>query len=192
MTTTDVISNQYKQKFEFINFRNGRIFDFSILLICCLSFGFSWIESILNYDSHHWGFMYVQALDLKRGLIPYKETFPAYGIMTTWIQSLSLTLFGERLMSIGIATGIFYSFSLFLSYQLFLKFLPKYAAFFSTLLIFLLNGYIVFPWSNYFCYTFFLLSFFMFSSKKNNINVFGSGLFLGFSLLCRYTSFQAI
>ncbi|MHC5741058.1 MAG: glycosyltransferase family 39 protein [Nostoc sp.] len=192
MTTTEVISNQYKQKFEFINFRNGRIFDFSVLLICCLSFGFSWIESILNYDSHHWGFMYVQALDLKRGLIPYKETFPAYGIMTTWIQSLSLTLFGERLISIGIATGIFYSFSLFLSYQLFLQFLPKYAAFFSTLLIFLLNGYIVFPWSNYFCYTFFLLSLLMFFTKKNHKNVFGSGLLLGFSLLCRYTSFQAI
>ncbi|MEH1944085.1 MAG: hypothetical protein V7L01_28245 [Nostoc sp.] len=192
MTNTDVVFNQYKQKFEFINSKNSIIFDFSVLLICCLSFGFSWIESILTSDSPHWGLMYVQALDLKRGLIPYKDTFTSYGIITNLIQSLSLTLFGERLISIGIATGIFYSLSLFLSYQIFLKFLPKYAAFFSTLLIFLLNAYITQPWSNYYCYTFFLLSIFMFFSKINKKNVFLSGLFLGLSLLCRYTSFQAI
>ena len=101
------------------------IVDFSVLLICCLSFGFSCIESSVNLDSLHWGFMYVQALDLKRGLIPYQETFTIYGIMTSWIQSLSLTLFGERMISIGIATGIFYSLSIFLSYQIFLKILPK-------------------------------------------------------------------
>ncbi|MBN3941740.1 hypothetical protein [Nostoc sp. NMS9] len=192
MTTTDVISNQYKQKFELINFRNGIVFDLSVLLICCLSLGFSWIESILSSDSVHWGVMYVQALDLKRGLIPYKETLTDYGIMTSLIQSFSLTLLGERLISIGLATGIFYSFNLFLSFQIFLKFLPKYAAFFSTFLIFLLSGYITFPWSNYYSHTFFILSILMLFSKNNKKNVFLSGLLLGFSLLCRYSLIQAI
>lgn len=191
MTATDIISNQYKQKFEFINFQNGRVFDFSLLLICCLSLGFSWIESILNHDSYH-AYMYVEALDIKRGLIPYKETFIYYGILTSSIHSLSLTLFGERLMSIFIATGIFYSFSLFLSYQIFLKFLPKYAAFFSTFLIFLLHPYIILTLPNYYPYTFLLLSILMFFSKKNKINAFLSGLFLGLSLLFRYTTIQAI
>ncbi|MEH2259723.1 ArnT family glycosyltransferase [Nostoc sp.] len=191
MTTTNVISNQYKQKFEFLNFQNGRVFDFSVLLICCLSLGFSLIESILNHDSFHM-YMYVEALDIKRGLIPYKETFIYYGILTSWIHTLSLSLFGERLMSMYIATGIFYSFSLFLSYQIFLKFLPKYTAFFCTFLIFLLHPYIILSWPNYYSYTFFLLSIVFFINKKNDLNAFLSGLFVGLSLLCRYSSIQAI
>ena len=97
MTTTSVISNQYKQKFEFIDFQNGRVFDFSVLLICCLSFGFSWIESRVNLDSHHCGLMYVQALDLKRGLIPYKETFTIYGILTS-LMDIKLFLISPTLM----------------------------------------------------------------------------------------------
>ncbi|MEH2238942.1 glycosyltransferase family 39 protein [Nostoc sp.] len=168
------------------------IVDFSVLLICCLSFGFSCIESSVNLDSAHWGFMYVQALDLKRGLIPYQETFTIYGILTSWIQSLSLSLFGERMISIGIATGIFYSLSIFLSYQIFLKILPKYFAYFATLLIFLLHTYIIYPWSNYYSYTFLLLSILiLFAVKKDISNMFFSGFFLGLSLLCRYSSVQA-
>ncbi|MEH2382467.1 MAG: hypothetical protein V7K27_26870 [Nostoc sp.] len=191
MTHAEMISNKSKQQFEFINFQNSRIFDFSVLLICCLSFGFSWIESMLNQDSFH-TLMYAEALDIKRGLIPYKETFIYYGIMTSLIHTLSLSLFGERLMSVFIATGIFYSFSLFLSYKIFLKFLPKYAAFFSTFLIFLLHPYITFAWSNYYAYTFLSLSILIFFSKKSKINLFLSGFFLGLSFLCRYTSIQVI
>ena len=53
--------------------------------------------------------MYVPALDLKHGLVPYKEILIAYGYLTTWIQSVSLTVLGDSLMSIGIVTGLFYS-----------------------------------------------------------------------------------
>src|SRR2546429_1695685 len=120
MILPKIFSKQSRQTVDLTRIRNGLIFDTLVFLICCLSFVFSWIESSINEDSHHWGFMYAQALDIKRGLIPHKDTLIAYGYLTTWIQSISLSLFGERLISIGIITGVFYSLSLFLSYRIFL------------------------------------------------------------------------
>ncbi|MDZ8257298.1 glycosyltransferase family 39 protein [Nostoc sp. ChiQUE01b] len=192
MTHAEITSNKYRQKFEFIDFRNGKIFDFAVLLICCLSFGFSCIESSVNIDSFHWGFMYVQALDIKRGLIPYKETFNGYGIITSLIQNLSLTFFGERMISIGIMTGVFYATSIFFSYKLFLKILPKYLAYLSILLIFLLHAYIIYPWPNYYSYTFLLLSLLIIFSTNQKKYFFLAGLFLGLSLLSRNSSIIAI
>ncbi|MEH2082662.1 MAG: hypothetical protein V7K89_22580 [Nostoc sp.] len=192
MTHSEIAFNKYRQKFEFINFRNGKVFDFTVLLICCLSFGFSCIESSVNIDSHHWGFMYVQALDIKRGLIPYKETFNAYGIVTSLIQNISLSFFGERMISIGIMTGIFYATSILFSYKLFLKILPKYLAYLSVFLIFLLHAYIIYPWSNYYSYTFLLLSLLISFSTNKKKYIFLAGLFLGLSLLSRNSSSIAI
>ena len=187
------LSKQSRQTLDLIRIKNGIIFDILVFLIGCLSFVFSWIESSVNLDSHHWGFMYAQALDIKRGLVPHKDALIAYGYLTTWIQGISLSLFGERLISIGIMTSIFYSLSLFLSYRIFLKFLPKYISFFSVCTIFLLHGYIIYPWANYFSYTFELLSLLLFFGETISIkNIFSSGFFLGLSFLCRYSSIPAI
>ncbi len=94
--------------------RNDRFYDAAVIAVCCVSFAFSWIESTVNHDSHHWGFVYLPALDLKMGLIPHKEVVTIYGMLTSWIQCLSLMVLGESLKSIGIITGLFYSVSLFL------------------------------------------------------------------------------
>src|SRR5262249_39628275 len=134
---------------------------------------------------------YVQAIDIKRGLIPHKETVIFYGYLTSWIQGLSLNLFGDSLKSIGIATGAFYSVTFFLSYKIFLKFLSKPLSCLSVLLIFFLHVRIVFPWPNYFVYTFQLLSILSFISDRK-INRFFSGLCLGLAWLCRYSSIVAI
>src|SRR6266481_626971 len=87
------------------------IFDCLAVLLCVVSFILSWVESSVNSDSHHWGFMYVPALDLKHGLLPYRDILIAYGYLTTWIQAVSLSVLGESLKSIGIVTGLFYSMS---------------------------------------------------------------------------------
>jgi hypothetical protein len=188
-----MISEYSRHIYHLFNVRNGMVFDILVSVVCCLSFGLSWIESCLNLDSHHWGFMYAQALDVKRGLIPHKETLIAYGYLTSEIQNLFLYLFGEKLTSIGLATGIFYSASLFLSYKIFREFLPKYLSFFSVFLIFLLHGYIIYPWPNYFSYTFELLSLsFFISDKTSTKNVILAGFFLGLAFLCRYSAVPAL
>lgn len=169
------------------------IFDLLIILVCLASFGCSWIESMVNNDSHHWGVAYIAALDLKRGAIPYSEVFIFYGYISSWFQSVALKLFGEKLMSVGIITGIFYSWTLFLSYRIFLGFLKKSLAFLSVLLLFLIHPYIIYPASNYFAYTFQLLALIFFLKySENRFNGFLAGFFLSMSVLSRISSVIAI
>ncbi|MCX5849044.1 MAG: glycosyltransferase family 39 protein [Deltaproteobacteria bacterium] len=182
----------YLQRFYFF-FGRFNIFDLIVIIICLASLCCSWIESIVNYDSLHWGFFYGPALDLKRGAIPHSGTFIGYGYLTTWIQSISLNVFGERLLSIGIITGLFYSLTLFLSYRVFLRFMSKHLSFIAVGLIFLIHPYIIVPAPNYFVYTFQLLALIFFLRySERHYNGFLAGLFLCLSVLCRYSSVIAI
>jgi len=183
---------KYLQKAYYF-FGQLKAFDLLVIIICMASFGCSWIESMVNSDSMHWGWPYIAALDLKRGLIPHLETLTFYGYLHSWIQSIALTVFGERLMSLGIITGLFYSFTLLFSYLVFLKFLKKNLAFISVLLIFLIHPYIIYVHSNYFAYTFHLLALIFFLRySDNSYNGFLAGFFLCMSLLSRYSSVIAI
>lgn len=185
------VSTSLQKFLQFFNRRNG--FDLLVILICVASFCCSWIESIVNYDNLHWGSAYLSALDLKRGAIPHSQALVFYGFFQTWFQSIALTLFGERLMSVGIMTGLFYSLTLFLSYRVFIRFLPKHLSFIAILFIFLVHPYIFYPAPNYFMYTFQLLALIFFLKySQNRFNGFLAGFFISISLLSRYSSFIAI
>lgn len=168
--------------------------DLLVVAVCIVSFIFSVIESKLNTDAHHWGLMYGNAIDLVRGSIPFKEIFIQYGILTTIIQGFSLVIFGNKAISIGIITGLFYSFSLYISYLLWQKIISKKLASFSTVLMFLLHGYIIYPWSNYFSYTFLLICLLLLSngrSKNSPILLYCvAGIFFALNVLSRQTAFS--
>jgi len=138
------------------------VWDWLVLLLCGLSFVFSWIESIFNIDSHHWGLMYAAALGIKKGLIAHSGVYLQYGILTSWFQALSFSVLGERLLSIGVVTGLFYSVTLLLSYRIFRLFLNYKNAFLAVLFLFLLHQYITYPWSSYINYTFFCASVYLY------------------------------
>ena len=158
-----------------------------LVVICCLvSIGFSVFESRINTDAHHWGLMYVNAADLHGGLIPYREIFIQYGFLTTLIQSLSLNIFGNTVVSVGIITGIFYAANIYLSYCLWQKVMNRWLSALSAMLMFLVDGYITYPWANYFSYTFLLISLLFLTSSPQKINRYLlAGFFLGFSILAR-------
>jgi hypothetical protein len=173
--------------------REEIIFDLLVLLICLASFCCSWVESMVNVDNMHWGWAYLTALDVKRGAIPHAEVLIAYGYLYTLIQSIALCLFGERLISLGIITGIFYALSLFLSYRIFMRFMQRKLAFMAVLLMFLVHPYIIYPASNYMMYTFELLALIFFIKyPEKKYYGFLAGLSLGLSVLCRYSSFVAV
>jgi hypothetical protein len=134
----------------FCFFDRLNVFDLLVVLMCLASFCCSWIESMVNYDSLHWGWTYGPILDLKRGAIPFSEIFMAYGYVPALVSVMALTVFGERLMNIGIVTGLFYSLTLFLSYRVFVSFLQKQLAFIAVLLVFLIHPYIIYPGVNYY------------------------------------------
>jgi len=174
-------------------FGRFNLFDLLVIIICAASFGCSLIESMVNVDNYHWGGAYLQAVDIKRGAIPHSGVLIFYGYIYSWIQSVALVLFGERLISLGMITGLFYSLSLFLSYLVFLKFLNKNLAFVSVLLIFLIHPYIIYPFPNYFAYAFQLLALIFFLRySQNPFNGFATGFFLCMSVLSRYSSVIAI
>lgn len=169
-----------------------RLPDILILAICILSFILSVIESRLNTDALHWGIMYANAIDLARGLTPFKEIFIQYGILTTMIQSIALILLGNKAISIGIVTGLFYSANLYISYRLWQKILPKNLACFSAILMFLIQGYIIYPWPNYFAYTFFLLCLLIVVNSplnKPDIRYVIAGVFFALNVMARHTVF---
>lgn len=160
--------------------------DLLVVACCLVSLGLSVIESRVNTDTHHWGLMYGNAADLHQGLVPYREIFIQYGWLTTLIQSFSLNIFGNRVVSVGIITGIFYAINIYLSYCLWQKILNKWLSSISAVLMFLVHGYIIYPWSNYFAYTFLLASLlFITSSPEKPHKYLFTGFLVGLSLLAR-------
>jgi len=167
--------------------------DLLVIICCMMSCGLSIIESRLNFDSHHWGLMYANAADLNQGLIPYREIFIQYGFLTTLIQSWSLNIFGNTVVSVGIITGIFYAANIYLSYCLWQKILNKWLSALSVLLMFLIQGYILYPWANYFSYTFLLISLLFLTASSDTKNRYlMSGFFHGLSILARQSVFTLL
>jgi|GEM_PF-708806 len=169
------------------------VFDLMVIIICLASFGCGLVESIINNDNFLWGLSYIAALDVKRGAIPHSEVVIPYGYIHTLIQSAALILFGNRLISVGIVTGLFYSLTFILSYLVFLGFLKKSLAFISVLLLFLIHPYIIYPDPNYFAYTFQLLALIFFLRYSDRrLNGLLAGFFLSMSVLSLYSSIIAI
>jgi hypothetical protein len=160
--------------------------DILVVICCLISVGLSVIESRVNTDAHHWGLMYANAADLNAGLIPYKQIFIQYGFLTTYIQNVSLNIFGNTVVSVGIITGIFYAANIYISYLIWQRVLNKPLAALASVLMFLVHGYIIYPWANYFSYTFLLLSIFSLTgSSQKGVNYLLAGIFLAFSFLAR-------
>jgi hypothetical protein len=146
-----------------------------------------------NYDFHHPQIMFVDANELLDGLVPYKDIFIYYGILTTLLHSLSIIIFGNNILSIFIITGIFYSFS-FLIFYLVLKNIQinEKNATLAVLVVFLVHPSIVLPWSDYFSYFFLLLGIFYFTKKESIKNLIFSGFFWSLACLCRQTVFVPV
>jgi Dolichyl-phosphate-mannose-protein mannosyltransferase len=168
------------------------MFDWFAGFICLWSFGLSAIESIVNQDFHHWGLMYVPAIELKQGLIPCKDVLIYYGILTSEIQSIGLSLFGENFRALGLTTGLFFSLSLLLQYHIFKSFLSRHSAFFALAIVFLLHGYMIYPWSNYFAYPFELLAVVALIQSDRLRQYLLAGFWVGLAILARYSAFQAV
>jgi Dolichyl-phosphate-mannose-protein mannosyltransferase len=171
------------------------VYELAIALLCGISFCLGWLESLYNMDSHHWGVMYGQALHLNRGQVPHRDMFIMYGVLTTWIQALSLRLWGPQLISLGLCTSVFHAANLALTYGIFRQFLSKSVAFSGVLIVFLLHGYAKFPWSNYYSYTFVLIAVLLLL-KPLRAGAIATGMAAGFAVagacLCRYSALVAI
>ncbi|MEB3334689.1 MAG: glycosyltransferase family 39 protein [Cyanobacteriota bacterium] len=121
-------------------------------------------------------------------MVPYKEFFVQYGLLTTLIHSIGLKLFGNSIVSVGVITGFFYSANIFLSYLLWQKILNKWFSASCALIMLLIHPHIAYPWSNYIAYTFLLLALLCLTSthRRNSLFIL-AGLFWSLSTLTRQT-----
>jgi hypothetical protein len=165
----------------------------SIVAVCALfSALFSVLESRLNVDTLHWGLMYSNAQDVAQGMIPYRQVFIQYGYLTTLLHALVTMAFGSTVVAIGVATGLFYSCSIVLSYRLWQRAMKPHLACIATVLMFVMHGYIQYPWSNYLSFTFVLVALlFLTAPGARWGRWFGAGIVVSLSLLARQSNFIA-
>lgn len=162
--------------------------DIAVVWCCTISAVFSVLEAKWNIDPHHWGFIYVNAADWLNGRVPYREIFIQYGPLSTWVHALSLKLFGNNVVSIGIMTGIFYALSIYLCYLLWQKIMDKWLSCVATVLMFLIHPYIIYPWPNYISYTFLLLCVWLLSQPSTGRRYFLAGIFFALNVMARHNN----
>jgi len=164
------------------------------ILFFLISFFLSINFNRFNTDWHHHARMFVEANQLVLGLIPYKEIFITYGMLTTLIHALSIIFFGNQILSPHIITAFFYA----LTFPIFFLILKNFKiktniAILSTFLVILIHPSIVLPWANYIAYFFLLLGvYYLTKDQMPKKNFFLLGFFWSLSCLSRQTFFMPI
>ena len=149
-------------------------------------------QGIYNNDPLHWGFMLKNAIDLKNGLIPFKDIFIQYGILTTIIHSISLRIY-ENLFSLIIITNTFFFISKIFMFLIIKEITQDIKiALISFLTIYLFFPFSTLPWSVYIASPFIMSGVFFFLKYYEKKNIFISGFLFGIACLARQTFFHPI
>ena len=143
-----------------------------------------------HYDGHHIGLMYSNAIDLNNSKLPYKEIFIQYGILTTFIHSIILNIFDNKIFFISLSTIFFYIFSILLISETVNNLINKKYGFLCFFLLISNHPIPWLPWSNYLAFFFISLSLFLLS-KKDKYYYF-VGFFFSIAVLCRQDFFISI
>jgi hypothetical protein len=149
-------------------------------------------QGMYNNDPVHWGFMLKNAIDLKNGLIPFKDIFIQYGILTTVTHSISLLIY-ENLFSLIIITNLFFFISkmfIFLIIKDITNDIKISLLGFLTLHFFF--SFATIPWSVYISSPFIMGGIYFFLKYYDTKKFYISGLFFGLACLSRQTFFHPI
>ena len=142
----------------------------NLILLSIVPF-FSLINSILQaqyeYDGFHWGLVLYTADSLNLGLLPYKEVFVHYGILTSKINAIILKIFSNNFLYLFALSSVLYAFSIYIQSLLVLRLTNFYYALITGLIIFFLHPYAIYPWHSY--YLFFLINIFLLFRFSENI-----------------------
>ncbi len=165
-----------------------------IAVLFAFAIALSAYNSALRTDSHHWGLMLSNAIDLSDGKIPYRDFIILYGFFTTWVQSLWGGLFGFSFLTFGTLTAIVYCGLLYQVYTV-IRHLsePRVAALFLAV-AFVLHPFPTYPWGDYYA-GFFLSSGIavLYSHRAGTpTRLISAGIFLGLAVWSRYTYAVAI
>lgn len=164
-----------------------------IALFACV-IAMSALNSALRTDSHHFGLMLSNALDLSEGRIPYKDFIIQYGYFTTLVQSLWGSLFGFSFLAFGILTAMVYCGLLYQVYAVIRHLSAPWAATLFLAVAFVLHPFPIYPWSDYYA-GFFLscaIALLFTHDAGTPARLIYAGILLGLAVWSRYTYAVAI
>ena len=152
------------------------------------------LNSALRTDSHHWGLMLSNAIDLSDGRIPYKDFIIQYGYFTTLVQSLWGRLFGFSFLAFGILTAIVYCGLLYQVSTVIRHLTEPWVASFFLAVAFVLHPFPIYPWADYYAGYFLsgavVLLFTNDAGRPARLVI--AGILLGLAVWSRYTYVVAI
>ncbi len=135
---------------------------FNIFIIAVFSYSVIYYFATIGMDAHHDGFMFKTALDLAHGKVMYRDTYSQYGILTSYIQAFFILIFGERVLSIRIATVIMYVLTLIINYLIWKRYVNRVNAFILNIVAMFMGpyyamGFYFLPWSSVYSLFFMML-----------------------------------
>ena len=139
-----------------LSFKNN--FFYLSLLFVFIFFFYSSNTYRFIYDGHHHGLVFSNAMDLISGKKPYKEIFIQYGLITTFLHSLVLKIFGFKIFYINVFTSLIYSITIILFFLITNRLTNKYYAFYAIVILLFNHPIIWLPWSNYISFFFVVFS----------------------------------
>ena len=153
-----------------------------LLIIPILSLTNSIEQAVYGYDGFHWGLVLFSADGMSKDLLPYKDLFIHYGILSTKINSIILEIFKKNFISIFFISSFAYSVSIFIQSIILKRLTNIYVAIIGSLIIFTLHPYAIYPWHTY--YLFFLINIFLILRfSKNEILNYISYFILSLAIL---------
>jgi len=152
------------------------------------------LNGALRTDSHHWGLMLSNALDLSAGRIPYRDFLIQYGYFTTLVQSWWGSLFGFGFLSFGILTAMVYCGLLYQVYAVIRHLSAPWAGALFLAVAFLLHPFPIYPWSDYYAGFFLACAIALLYTHEAGTpaRLITAGILLGLALWSRYTYAVAI
>ena len=171
---------------SFIRLQN--LLNLNIIIYTVISFFLIYSIIIISYqyDGHHVGLVYSNALDLIKGKYPYKEIFIQYGFLTTLIHSIILILFDSKVIFLSIFTNVFYSLSILLINLSIKNILNSFYAFIATIIILFNHPIPWLPWSNYIAFLFLSLGIYFLTKKNKNYYLIGFFFWINHTIETRF------
>jgi hypothetical protein len=136
-----------------------------------------------QYDGHHIGLVYSNAIDFINGRLPYKEIFIQYGFLTTLIHSLILSIFENKVFFISFFNVFFYMVGVLLISKSVNNLIDQKYALLSSIIILFNHPIPWLPWSNYLAFFFITISLYFLTKKEKKF--FFISFFISLSFLCR-------
>lgn len=166
-----------------MNTKSIRVIPYCIIPLLIISG--TVFRSIYHIDSHHWGLMLNNSKDLYDGLLPYKEIFIQYGLLTTIIHAIGYA-FAKNLLVLISFTTLAYILGLIALFELSVNVLKnELIATYIVILAFFLHPIVIYPWANYIAFPFLIYgASVLIYPKSSKLNLIG-GISLGCAVLSR-------